>query len=151
MNGDDFVIEGRESDLHWAGAILEKKYIVKIRAILGPERGDAKVAEILSRTVEWREDEIWYEADPRHVEKMLEDMDMEECNPCVIPGAKGQNEEDDEEELDGMLAWRYRSVVARANYLAQDRPDIRLSVKEPCREMSSPRKKGWRALKNLCR
>ena len=61
----------------------------EMRAILGPERRDAKVAEVLGRTIKWREEEMWYEADPRHVERMLEDMDMETCSECVTPGSKG--------------------------------------------------------------
>ena len=48
-------------------------------------------------------------------------------------------------------AKRYRSVVARGNFLAQDRPDIRFCVKELCREMSSPSRGSWRRLKKLCR
>ena len=32
----------------------------------------------------------------------------------------------------------YRALVARANYLAQDRSDIQFSVKELARSMSSP-------------
>ena len=130
---------------------MEAKYIVKMRAMLGPERRDAKVAEVLGRTIEWRETEMWYEADPRHVERMLEDMDMKTCNACVIPGAKGPEEEGDEEDLDAQMAWRFRSAVARANFLAQDRPDIRYSVKELCREMSCPKARSWKGLKKLCR
>jgi hypothetical protein len=151
VHGDDFVIEGSGEQLQWVRKLLEEKYIVKMRAVLGPEKDDAKIADILGRTVEWRENELWYEADPRHVEKMLESMDMRECNPCVSPGVKPTAEEDDEIELDGDGVWHYRSVVARANFLAQDRPDIRFAVKELCREMSCPNRRGLRALKRLCR
>ena len=35
--------------------------------------------------------------------------------------------------------------------MAQDRPDTRHSVKELCREMSSPSHGSWRRLKKLCR
>ena len=46
------------------------------------------------------------------------------------------------EQLDMESAKRYESVVARRKFLAQDRPDIRKSVKERCREMSSLKKLG---------
>ena len=151
VHGDDFIIEGRETELQWVRTVLESKYIVKMRAMLGPERGDTKVAEILSRTVEWREEEIWYEADPRHVEKMLADMEMEDCNSNAVPGTKVQSEEGDDEVLDRVTRTRYRSAVARANFLAQDRPDIRYSVKELCRMMSCPTEGSWKQLKKLCR
>ena len=41
----------------------------------------------------------------------------------------------------------YRALVARANYLAQDRVDIGYPVKELCRKMSKPTMADWEALK----
>ena len=100
VHGDDFIIEGAEYDLRWVEATLRKKYIVKMRAMLGLERTDDKVADILKRVVEWKDDELWYEADPRHVEKMLNDMELGECKESVVPGTKTTEEEDDNEQLD---------------------------------------------------
>ena len=51
---------------------------------------------------------------------------------------KLQEEDGDDDELRGLDLTKYRSVVARANFVAQDRPDIRYSVKELCRDMSRP-------------
>ena len=113
--------------------MLANKYLVKVRSILGPEREDDKVADILNRVVELRDDELWREADPRHVEKMLEDIGLEECKPGVVPGTQRAEEQDGELELDRETAWKYRSIVARVNFLAQDRPDIR------CTEGAVPR------------
>jgi hypothetical protein len=76
---------------------------------------------------------------------------MEDCNSNAVPGSKNKEDEADDEELDPTARTRYRSVVARANFLAQDRPDIRYSVKELCREMACPRMRSWKALKKLCR
>ena len=42
-------------------------------------------------------------------------------------------------------------MVARANYLAADRPDIAFAVKELSRRMSCPRKKYQKAFKKLGR
>ena len=44
---------------------------------------------------------------------------------------------------------RYQALVARANYLAQDRSDIQFSVKELARSMSSPTRGSWKGLLNL--
>ena len=119
VHGDDVIIEGAECDLRW----VEATYIVKMRAMLGPERTDDKVADILNRVVEWKDEELWCEADPRHVEKMLNDMELGECKESVAPGTKTTEQEDDNEQLDVESAKRYRSVVARGNFLAQDRPE----------------------------
>ena len=45
---------------------------------------------------------------------------------------------------------RYRSVLARVNFLARDRPEISYSVKELCHETPS-RSHGRRRVKNLGR
>ena len=41
-----------------------------------------------------------------------------------------RRENGDEEELAGEDLTRYRSVVATANFISQDRPDVRFAVKE---------------------
>ena len=42
-------------------------------------------------------------------------------------------------------------LVARANYVAQDRADIQYAVKEVCRAMASPTRGHWRQVKRLGR
>ena len=71
------MVEGEEEDLEWVRSVLEAKYIVKVRGIMGPEERDKKRIEILVRAVEWRIEELSWEADPRHVERILEDMEMD--------------------------------------------------------------------------
>ena len=123
---------------------------MKVRSILGPERQDDKVTVIWNHAVEWHDDELWWEADPRHVEKML-DIGLEDCKLGAVLGAHRAEEQDGELELDWETAWKYQSTVARCNFLAQDWPDIRYTVKELCREMSCPKMRSWAALKKLCR
>ncbi len=45
----------------------------------------------------------------------------------------------------------YRSCVARANYLAQDRADIAYAVKEACRDMANPTTSSWEKVKRVVR
>ena len=151
MHGDDFVVEGRQSDLEWVRDVLAAKYILKVRSTLGPEQGDQKSIVVLWRVVDWRADELWWEADPRHVERILQVCGMVSGNPSVVPGVKLQEEDGDEEELAGEDLTRDRSVVATANFISQDRPDVRFAVKELCREMASPTCASWRKLKKLAR
>ena len=112
VHGDDFVIEGVQEDLDWTKGVLANKYLVKVRSILGAKHQDDKVADILNRVVEWHDDELWWEADPRHVEKMLEDIGLEDCKPGAVPGTQRAEEQDGELELDRGTAWKYRSIVA---------------------------------------
>ena len=143
VHGDDFVVEGKQSV--GTGRVGRVVY-PESQGILGPDPGDQKSIVILGRVVEWRKDELWWEADPRHVEKILQVRGLVSGNPSVVPGVKLQEEHGDDEELAGEDLVRCRSVVATANFIAQDRPDVRFAVKELCREMARP---SWRKLKKL--
>ena len=46
-------------------------------------------------------------------------------------------------------AHKYRSLVARANFMAIDMPDVAFSIKEPCRFMANPTERSWSALIRL--
>ena len=151
VHGDDFVVEGQQSDLDWVRDVLAAKYLLKVRGILGPEPCDQKRIVILGRVVDWRADELWWEADPRHVEKILEACGMISGNSGVVPGAKLQEEDGDDQQLAGEDLAKYRSVTATANFIAQDRPDVRFAVKELCRDMAKPTRGSWRKMKKLAR
>ena len=60
-------------------------------------------------------------------------------------------EDSDSPELTGPEATKYRAIVARANFLAQDRSDIRFAVKELFRNMSNPKQRNISELKRLAR
>ena len=124
---------------------------MKVRGILGPDVRDTKAIDILGRVVEWRPGELWWEADPRHVERILETTGMVSGNASVVPGVKIQEEDGDIAGLVGNELTMYRSVTARANFIAQDRPDIRYAVKDLCRDMAKPTRASMRKLKKLAR
>eukprot|EP00969_Alexandrium_andersonii_P341930 15114427-Alexandrium_andersonii.AAC.1 len=110
-----------------------------------------KDMRVLSRIVTWTGEGIWYEADQRHAELIVKGLGVEEDSKGVVTPGVGttQEEEGDDEELDQEEATRYRALAARANYLAQDRPDIQYSTKALCRDMAKPTKGGMRRLKRL--
>ncbi len=67
-----------------------------------------------------------------------------------LAGATGQVEVE-EKELQKEDASQFRALAARANYLAQDRPDIQFAVKEVARRMARPTTADWSLLKRLAR
>ena len=74
---------------------------------------------------------MWYEADQRHAEIIVKELALEGNRvKSEVPGEKVTMNEEDEEELPAGDAKKYQALVARANYLAQDRSDIQYSVKE---------------------
>ena len=49
-----------------------------------------------------------------------------------------------DKDLNKERATEFRGTAARANYLAQDRPDIQYTAKEICRHMAHPRESSQR-------
>ena len=69
------------------------------------------------------------------------------------PSVKTKFEEGDKEldELPTREASKFRGLVARGNYVGQDRSDIKYAVKELSRRMAKPRYRDVEALKRLAR
>ena len=59
--------------------------------------------------------------------------------------------DEEAEKLDEFQTTRYKSLVARANYLAADRPDIQFACRELSIAMSKPINDDWTKLKRLGR
>jgi hypothetical protein len=116
---------------------------LKIRGVLreGPE-GQHEIT-ILARRLEWRRDQMTYQANERHAEKVRGAMGLKaESNGLERPAVKDMQPKGAEdglaEELSGYKATECRAVAARAKYLAMDIPDIQFVVKEVCRDMAAP-------------
>ena len=130
------------------------KFEAKVKGRIGPGKGDGKVVRVLNRMIEWTDAGIRYEADQRHAEIIITELGLVEGSKGVsTPGVATNQKEsgEDEGELNEELRRAYRGLVARANYLAQDRADIQFAVKELSRGMSKPTEGNWKALKRLGR
>ena len=53
--------------------------------------------------------------------------------------------------LSGLLATRYRALVARLNFLGQDSPELQFPAKELSKDMSCPTTGSWGRLKKMIR
>ena len=127
--------------------VLESQHLMKVKGILWLERQDHKSIIIVRRVVEWREDEFWWETDPRHVERILTTCGMTSGHSSAVPWAKPAEENEDAEDLSQEDVRKYRSAEATANYIAQDRPDVRFAVKALCRSKGKRTGGSWRKLK----
>jgi hypothetical protein len=152
VHGDDFTILGWANDLDWFKERITDKYEIKHRGRLGPGDSDDKQIRILNRVVWWNHEGIHYEPDQRHAEIMVKMMGVRDKSSVVTPGVKpcdDKEEDGDDEQVEESKVTRYRAVVARGNYLSQDRLDIKYAIKELCRWMGKPRNKDWRKLIRL--
>ena len=87
IHGDDYVSVGSDSALKWLKEELEKKYEIKTE-VLGPDKTDSQQVKVLNRIITWTSDGVQYEADPRHVELILQQLNISECKPVTTPGTK---------------------------------------------------------------
>jgi hypothetical protein len=100
--------------------------------------------------VRWTSQGLFYEPDPRHAELLIRDGAGK--GPEVsTAGSKEELSDEGLEELDERGKTAFRSGVARANYLAMDRPDMAFAAKELCRRMAAPRQCDMHALTRLAR
>ena len=90
VRGDDFTVLADDTNLDWFESEMEKRFDIKKRGRLGPERKDMKAIRILNRVITWTEEGITYEADQRHAEIIIRNMRLEQDNAksVVTPGEK---------------------------------------------------------------
>ena len=141
IHGDDFVTAGRDHDLKWLKTQIEKRYEIKTET-LGPESQDQQQVKILNRIVTWTQEGLEYEAGPRHVKLIIQDLGLKATKGVSTPGTKeeGLTKAGHDTPLNDDEAHRYIYIplVARLNYLAPGRSDTAFSVKELARTMSKP-------------
>ena len=144
VHGDDFTFAGSDEELAKCSTMMSDEYDIKVRGKLGPDKADDKAITILNRCVTWTGQGIQYEADPRHVEILINEMEFHGVKPSLVPGSKSSSKDDENDpHLDASQATKFRQLIARCNFLCHDRPDIQYSCKEAARGMSSPKKSDW--------
>ena len=93
---------------------------------------------ILNRLVTWTDKGIEMEADPRHVDLLLQEVGCE-GSKVTTPLIKERIEEAlTSEELDEETSAMYRSASMRLVYLSQDRPDLLVLGKELAKGLKRP-------------
>ena len=152
--GDDFTFVGKDANLSWVEKHMSKTFLCKVEGRIGPDTGDLKQAQILNRVVTWTDNGLEYEADIRHGELLVRDLEVQGKDSVVTPGTKIRAEVPEGNGgklLDAERVTKYRALAARANYLALDRPDLSFAAKECCRRMVEPREVDWSALRRVAR
>ena len=134
-------------------AQLEKRYTVKTQTLC-PGKDNQRQLKILIRIVSWDDKKgITYEADPRHIEIILQQLKMADAKAVTTLGTReeGRTSADHQVELCDKETTSYRAFVARCNYLSPDRPDIAFAVKELAKAMSKPTRGDMQRFKRLAR
>ncbi|CAK9049785.1 Retrovirus-related Pol polyprotein from transposon TNT 1-94 [Includes: Protease [Durusdinium trenchii] len=155
VHGDDFLILGDEDAQERIATILAKKFEFRVDGCVGPEESDGTVMSVLNRILEYNKSTgtLTYEADPRHAEIIVKQLQLEGAREVSTPSVKQTGEEAFVETppLNHEQAKTYRSLVMRAAYLSLDRGDLCEAVKTLARSMSVPDEDSWARLKRLGR
>ena len=156
VHGDDYASVGSVVSLRWLKARLEETFDMKTVIAGHSEATDiVREAKILNRVIRATSEGWEYECDQRHAEIMIEAMGLTGSRPLGTPASDDSHKKEDSEEaigrepLDAEHTTMYRALVARANYMAQDRAELQFPVKELCRYMSAPDADAWARLKRL--
>ena len=152
VHGDDYFSCGPPDSLDWLEKTLTQQYEIKTTRV-GHGQKASKGGQILNRVVRATDKGYEMEADPRHAELIIEQLDLTNAKGVSSPGTDEPSAdiEEEPEPLETEQASAFRAIAASCNYLAADRPDIMYAVKELCREMSNPNSRSMARLKRVGR
>ena len=86
VHGDDYFSSGQADQLDWVEAELKKKYEIQSQRI-GGGAGREVEGKILNRIVRWTKGGYEVEADPRHCELVLQQLELNGAKSLSSPGA----------------------------------------------------------------
>ena len=152
VHGDDFVSKASRKEAGWLKKKMEERFEIKTK-LIGNGRGEVKEERVLNRVIRVTPEGWEYEPDQRHAELLVSALDLKQAKAVQTPWEEDRPWKEAEEDmpLQEEEVRKYRSLAARANYLALDRCDIQYAVKEICRGMANPTRKDYRRLKRLGR
>ena len=87
VHGDDFVAVGTGKHLVTTRKTLEDKYRLKVET-LGKEEQCVQELRILNKVVRYTGSGLELEADPRHAEIVVKELDLSDAKSSKVPGAK---------------------------------------------------------------
>ena len=122
MHGDDIFVAGPRQETAKMGATLKKRWETRDQMI-GPKPDDQKDFRILNRTLRWCKDGLVFAANLRH--------GLSKSKPVSSP-ATGEGAErlhsDELKPLDEEEQRQYQRIVAKINYPAHDRQDLKYAT-----------------------
>ena len=87
VHGDDFAAVGAEEDLVDVEKALADKYKIKTER-LGGSATDSKEIRVLNKILRYTPNGLELDADPRHAEMIIRDLNLAVAKPSKVPGSK---------------------------------------------------------------
>lgn len=151
MLGGDYVASGSYESLQWIATEMRNRYECKLH-LLEPDATDESQVKVSNRITSWhgngRGSLLTYEAGPRHAEIIVHEFGLQDAKRLATFVVEIEIEET-EVPLKETQATRYKSLVARANHLVADWPDLQYACREQSTVMAKPTEKCLEKLKRL--
>ena len=90
VHGDDFLCLADDEGQKKIEDILRSRYDYKIVGSIGPEAHDGTTLTVINRILTFDREKgvLLYEADPRHAELIIRELQLEKSRTVVTPGQK---------------------------------------------------------------
>ena len=136
---DDFLVAASQEALEWVFAEMSLSYELK-RKVVSSCPHDAHDTSYLNRRIRWNvHNELSYEGDSKHTERLLKDWGLKQCKPVSSCMTKElERSVGDGAELSSTEGRRVRQSIARVNFMCQDRPDLCSAARVLSKFMAAP-------------
>ena len=122
--------------------------------MIGPRPDEQKELRILNRTLRWCKDGLVFAANLRHAREVVDELGLSKSKPVSSPATVDGNAQcqDREFELLGEEEWRlYQRIVAKLNYPAHVRLDLKYATSCLASAVSSPNLRDMQAAQRVGR
>ena len=140
VHGGDIFVPAPRQDIAKIGATLKKRWETGDQMI-EPKTDDQKELRILNRTLRWCKDGLVSAANLRHGREVVDELGLSKSKPVSsLATADGAARCQDHEfkPLNEEEKRLYQRIVAKLNYLAHDRLDLKYATSCPASPVSSP-------------
>ena len=122
------------------GATLKKRWEIRDQMI-GPNPDDQRELRILNRTLRWCKDGLVCTANLRHGREVVDELGLSKSKPVSSP-ASGDSvtrcKDDESKPLDEEEKRLYQRIIAKLNYFAHYRLDLKYATSCLASAVSSP-------------
>ena len=134
VHRDDFITVGNRKNIRWFKNKLEGRFEIKTK-IIGQSEGEDRDARVLKWIIRVTSEGWEYEPNERHVDILIQVMNLSGAKGVKTPGEDEKNWEMNETDqaVDSKEETHFRALAAWANYLALDRMDLQYATNEVCR------------------
>ena len=146
---DDFLACGTKASLNELKGQLKDRFDCS-GEVLGSEDDEVREVTFLGRKIAHTSEGLEWRGDSRQVEAFLKKANLSEAAGVDTPGVRHDMNEGSAPMV-GEEATRHRSLVALANFVAQDRPDIGFATKDLSQTMARPHEGDEAGVKRLAR